>query len=199
MSGIIYKITCNDTNKCYVGSTTQSLQQRIGTHVSKCKNWKAGKSSFKSSYEIIKDNNFKGEILEAVNFGEDKKQLLLKEREWIDKLNPVNFIRPIVLNKEEEYKFRKDYREKNKQKISESKKEHYEKNRDNILERRREKYKIEENAEKIKCQNTESYNRNKDKRSKTGKEKIMCEICNMEITRSSKSNHMKSQRHINNI
>ena len=124
---------------------------------------------------------------------EDKKILLLKEREWIEKLKPINTVRPIVLNKEEEKQFRKNYRENNKEKVQEQKKESYERNKNGILERRKEKY--DTDSETILRQNKESYERNKHKYSDRGKEKIICEICNVEITRSSKSNHIKSKRH----
>ena len=38
MSGIIYKIVCNETDECYVGSTIQGLAKRMAVH--KCLNQK---------------------------------------------------------------------------------------------------------------------------------------------------------------
>jgi hypothetical protein len=95
MSGIIYKIICNETNECYVGSTQQSLNQRMSVH--KC----LAKNSC-SSKQIIERNNYKAEIIEAVNYGDDKKILRQKEREWSDKLDCVNKIRPYASQREKQ-------------------------------------------------------------------------------------------------
>ena len=93
MSGIIYKIVCNETDECYVGSTIQSLTKRMSVHKCLTKNECTSK-------QIIERNNYKSEIIEAVNYGDDKKILLAKEREWIEKLNAVNQKRPIITKRE---------------------------------------------------------------------------------------------------
>jgi hypothetical protein len=31
--GIVYKVTCNETGECYIGSTIQKINGRIGTHI----------------------------------------------------------------------------------------------------------------------------------------------------------------------
>ena len=56
--GKIYKIVCNITNECYVGSTTQpTLAMRLTKHVSECKRWKVGKIKKTKSYDIIDRGN----------------------------------------------------------------------------------------------------------------------------------------------
>ena len=100
-------------------------------------------------------------------------------------------------NKEHILEYQKDYRQTNKERISEQHKEHYQANKDLILEHKKEYY--QDNKEHILEHNKEYKQTNKEKISEKGKEKIICEICNIEITRNSKSRHMKSQKHINNI
>ena len=194
MSGIIYKITCNDTNECYVGSTVQALSQRIGCH-------KSDKYNKCISRTIIDRGNYKTEIIDSVNFGKDKKQLLLKEREWIEKLNAINNKRPIVSKEERtqqiidinrqhykndpEYKKRKDdavkaYRqtEVGKQKKQEQDKKYREGDkREELLEKKREWSK----------QNREQ---TKERRGQV----INCE-CGFTYTLQHKARHEKSKRH----
>ena len=184
MSGIIYKITCNDTNECYVGSTTQSLSTRISNHRTHAKEYKNGiKTHRPASIDIIERNNYKTEILEAVNFGEDKKQLLWKEREWMEKLNSINTKRAIN-TQEDRNRMVREYRktEVGKQKKQEQDKKYREgEKREELLEKKREWSK--QNREKIK--------------EKLG-EVIICE-CGFTYTFQHKARHMRTQRHINNI
>lgn len=193
MSGIVYKINCNETGECYVGSTIQSLHKRMVVHKSKCKALNEGNTHFHYSSIIINRNNFTAEILEAVNFGEDKKILLLKEREWMEKLKPINKVRPVVLNKEEAAKFKKEYRDSNKDLIKTQKHNDYIKHKDSILQKHAEWR--NNNRNHIAEYNKKRYEETKLLRSKQSKEKITCS-CGEEICRSSKYKHMKTKRHM---
>ena len=93
MSGIIYKIICNETNECYIGSTKQSLSKRMSVHKNLTQNDCC-------SRQIIERNNYRSEIIEAVNYGDDKTILLNKEREWIEKSESINKNRPIITKRE---------------------------------------------------------------------------------------------------
>ena len=180
MSGIIYKITCNDTNECYVGSTTQSLSLRISNHKTHAKEYKNGTIKKRpASIDIIERNNFKSEILEAVNYGEDKKQLLWKEREWIEKLNPVNTKRPIN-TQEDRNRMIREYRqtEVGKQKKQETDKKYREGDkREELLEKKREWSK-----------------QNREKTKEVRSQVINCE-CGFTYTLQHKARHEKSKRH----
>lgn len=184
MSGIVYKITCNDTNECYVGSTTQSLSIRVSNHKTHCKEYKNGtKKDRPASIPIIERNNFKAEILEAVNYGDDKKLLLQKEREWMEKLNPINTKRPIN-TQEDKNRMIREYRktEVGKQKKQEQDKKYREgEKREEILEKKREWSR--QNREKT-----------KEQRSKV----IECE-CGFTYTLQHQARHFKTQRHCQNI
>ena len=53
--GKIYKIVCDDTNKVYIGSTTELyLSNRLKGHRSACKS----KKGICTSREIIQNNNY---------------------------------------------------------------------------------------------------------------------------------------------
>ena len=116
MSGIIYKITCNETGECYVGSTTQGLKKRMSAH--RCLSTNANKNC--SSKCIIERNNYTSEIIEFVNFGDDKSILKAKEKDWISKFsNIVNKIRPILTRDEKNADQKKYYRGENHESIKE--------------------------------------------------------------------------------
>lgn len=170
MSGIIYKIVCNETDECYVGSTISSLAQRIASH-------KTNKTKC-AAKKIIERNKYKTEIIEAVNYGDDKKILRTKEKEWIEKLNAINKIRPIVSldeinddrrlrqqtqkGKEAKAKSDKKYREgEHKEELLQKKRDYHNANKEAIAEKKR--IYREANKEKIKEQKRLSYLKNKNK------------------------------------
>ncbi len=95
-------------------------------------------------------------------------------------------------NKEIIKEKKKEYREKNKDKNKERDKEYYDKNKDKHKERDKE-YR-EKNKEIIKEKKKEYYNKNKETLKEKYKEKINC-ICGCEITKSSLSKHLKTQKH----
>ena len=66
VTGIIYKITCNETNMVYYGSSKHSLKQRISGHKSGCKAWKEGKTKFTTSYSIIERGNYSYSLIETL-------------------------------------------------------------------------------------------------------------------------------------
>jgi hypothetical protein len=114
-------------------------------------------------------------------------------------------------NKEKIAEKNKKYYEENKEKFAEKHKKYHEENREKILdfqkkwreenkEKRPEydkKY-YEENKEKIAEKSKKYREDNKDKISEKRKEKVKCECCNGEITRSSWCKHIKSKKHIEN-
>lgn len=81
--GIIYKITCQKSNKYYIGSTSNKLNNRIAQHKQQYKYFLSGMhNNYLSSFEIIKENNYSVEILEQINY-KYRVELLEKEREYI--------------------------------------------------------------------------------------------------------------------
>tara|TARA_R110000823_G_scaffold200_6_gene835 strand:+ start:113 stop:850 length:738 start_codon:yes stop_codon:yes gene_type:complete len=147
MSGIIYKIVCNETGDCYVGSTTQSLTKRMSAH--KCLTPATKKTA---SHSIIERNNYSCEIIEAVNFGDDKKIMLYKEKEWIVALNGINKFRPIRTIDEHKADMKKNeekYKEQEwvKSKIIEYSKNYYQANKEQCVSKNKLYYQTERGKE----------------------------------------------------
>ena len=140
----IYKIVCNVTNLIYIGSTTQTLSQRLQDHRSDYKKYLNKKFPFISSFKIIENNNYEIILIEDCRC-ERKEQLLSRERFWIENTECVNLKIPSRTQKE--------YRENNREKIKEQMKQY----RENNLEKVKEKHKewCENNKEKIKEYNKE--------------------------------------------
>ena len=54
--GKIYKITCNETDRCYIGSTTKTLTKRIKQHKHNHKYWKNGKYNNTTIFKIFEEH-----------------------------------------------------------------------------------------------------------------------------------------------
>jgi hypothetical protein len=182
-NGKIYKITSANTSNIYVGSTILALNRRLTNHLCDYKKW-LNNMLIKniSSFDIIKMNDYKIELIEAYKC-ENKKELETRERYYIE------LYKDIVLNKKIPTRTKKEYGNDNKNKISEQKKEYYENNKDKINELRTQYY--ENNKDKINESRTQYYKNNKDKIL----EKIKC-ICGSEIVKCSKLRHEQSKKHI---
>lgn len=165
-NGKIYKFVTGNGDTVYVGSTKNSLVQRMNTHLyvythkpEKCQNvykWISENGGFES---------LKIELIE--NYPCDsKKELEARERYWIEMLNPItNHILPTrskqeykqlpkMKEKEKEYRERnrdiisvrrKEYRETHKEEVSQAKKDWYERNKERVKERVKRNY--EQNKE----------------------------------------------------
>ncbi len=179
----IYKITSPHTDKCYVGSTTKTLEERLDRHERDYELYKKNKYDFVSSYHILELNDYKIELVELTNN--------LKEREgyWIRTLNSVN--------RKIEGRTQKEYREDNKEKIKqyrEDNKDHYKQYRENNKEKIKQ-YR-EDNRDKIIQFKKEYYQLNKDRINEIRTEKITCE-CGAIISKTNIAKHKKTKKHIN--
>jgi hypothetical protein len=174
-NGKIYKIIDIAYTTQYIGSTTQTLSRRFSKHKSNYKVWQANKINKISVFDIFEKfgiENCKIELIEAFPC-DNRDELERKEGEFIKNNDCVN--KYIAGRTKKEYN-----------------KEYYDANKNKILEYR------EANKDKIKEKAKEYYDDNKDKLAEYAKEKIMCE-CGCEITRSAKSRHIKSKKHIKYI
>lgn len=116
-NGKIYAIRSHQTDKVYVGSTTQALSVRFGGH--------KRQSHYYTSTEILQHPDAYIELIE--NFPcENKDQLCKREGEIIRSMECVNKQIPTRTIEE--------YRETNKDKIKEQVKEYSIKNKDKIKE-----------------------------------------------------------------
>lgn len=160
----IYKIVDNITGKCYIGSTTERLlSRRLTKHVAHYKAWKNGKFCYVTSFEILRNNDYYIELLQARPDCKSIDELRKIERYHIDIIPCVNKYVPSrtgkeymkqyrELNKEKIKIISKDYNENNKEKIAEQKKQYYENNKDKLL--KKQKLYDESNKDKIRAKHT---------------------------------------------
>lgn len=137
--GKIYKIVCLNTGLQYIGSTRQTLKQRLSDHVEDYYRWKYRKRHFVSSYKIIQNGNFKIELVLEYPCS-NKRELEIKEREYIESMECVNLNVPTRTTKE--------YYQDNKKYLLETQKEYKKgyRKRDYVKEKQKEYMK-----ERIKC------------------------------------------------
>ena len=86
--GIIYEIVCNETGERYIGSSDETITERIYRHENTLLYPYQNKCS---SIEIIKRQNYTYKILEQV---ENKDNLFQRERYWFDILPNINMRSP---------------------------------------------------------------------------------------------------------
>ena len=133
----IYMIISIHTDKFYIGSTTQTLAQRLSKHVSDYKNNRYG-----SSQEIIKLGDYKI-ILICKYPCDDLEDLNKREQEEMDKYDKCNLVNCINA-----YMPQREYNKKNKEQINMKQREYNNKNKEQIKIRRRKHY--QQNKEHIK-------------------------------------------------
>ena len=154
-NGKIYTIRSHQTDKIYIGSTTQPLSKRLSCHKGQYKSYLNGKKKYITSLEIIKYGDAYIELLEK--YPCDNKMMLHKrEGECIrNEPNCVNKFVPGRTTKQyrEEHKdlnntYNHSYYKDNRDKIKEQAKQYRELNRDTInanQKKYREQKKMEEN------------------------------------------------------
>lgn len=125
--GIIYKLYNPETNMCYIGSTKQTLIERLKRHLKHYKSYLNNKHNYIYSFKILETNNYKIDKIEDV---EDNNYLKIREQYHINVLECVN--------KYKSYRTDKDIKEQQK--------------KDNIKYKLKnpEKYKEHQNKRKIK-------------------------------------------------
>jgi hypothetical protein len=195
---IIYKLCCKDPiiTDIYIGSTTHFIERKCA-HKNGC-----NKEKLKSYvYEFIREHgnwqNWDMVQIESYN-AENKRELESRERYWIETLKS-SLNKNIPTQSPAEYKEKNkekitEYRHKNKEKIAENNSEYYQNNKEKIADQQAKYY--QNNKEKITDRNAEYYKNNKEKVAEKVAEKVICE-CGSEIRKDSLAKHKKSKKHIN--
>jgi hypothetical protein len=119
----IYKIVDNTNNNVYIGSTCKTLKYRLSKHKCNYKIFLKGLYGNTKSFDIIKNDDYKIELLEDCNI-KTKQELLSRERYFIQNNNCVNKNIPGNFDKGCQ-QYQKDYRDTNKDKINIKKKEKF--------------------------------------------------------------------------
>ena len=128
-SSLIYTIRSHQTNKYYIGSTTQSLSRRLSEHIRDYKKYLVNNDNkYMSSYEILQYNDYYIELLISYPCN-SRDELHRKEGELIRqyKSDVVN----IVING----RTYKQYTEDNKTHIAEKCKQYAKEHQESIAER----------------------------------------------------------------
>ena len=171
-NGKIYQITDIGYNKCYIGSTTESLSLRMARHRANYKSFlSGGKGSHIRLFEIFNEFGIENCKIQLVEYFkcDTLQELQRREGEVIKITDCVNKLvagrtrkeyrddnrdklREIDMEYREQHKdkfneYSKQYREANNEKINERTKQYYKANKDKINELS--KQKREANKEKI--------------------------------------------------
>ena len=131
-NGKIYRIYCNITKKCYIGSTTTTLSRRLSTHRGCYKKFlNGGLYHYMSSFEVLKNNDYVIILIENYEC-KSKEELFQRERYYIENTECVNINIPNRSSKE--------WNQNKKQWIQEYNKKYYVENLKNLLEKSNEYY-----------------------------------------------------------
>ena len=123
----IYKIVDNTNDNIYIGSTCKTLKTRLSVHKYDYKRFLKGIFNNIKSFDILKNNDYKIELLEDCEI-KTKQELLARERFYIDDNE--------CLNKNIPGRTDKQYYNDNKNKIDDYQKEYRETNKDKFKEYR---------------------------------------------------------------
>ena len=88
----IYKITDNTSDKIYIGSTIQTIQQRLQGHKSSAKSCKDGYGC--ASKQIIDNGDYSMTLLEEFSC-DNKLELCKKEQEYLDQFKDFNLVNKV--------------------------------------------------------------------------------------------------------
>ena len=155
-NGKIYAIRSHQTDKIYIGSTTQPLSKRFSCHKSNYKSYLDGLHHYITSFEILQYDDAYIELFEE--YPCDNKIMLNKREGEIIRLN--NCVNKCIAGQTSKEQ-KREYYEKNKDKMREKQKEYWKQNKDKMREYCKEYY--EQNKEQIKDKNTEYREQNKEK------------------------------------
>ena len=200
--GKIYKIWSPSTGLTYIGSTCQPLSIRIGGHRAHKRLYEAGKRDYITSFKVLDQPDHRIDLIEYFPCN-NKTELNKREGEVILQTDCVN---KLVAGQT-----REEYRERNKDKLSEIKKEYYEQNKEKILanvKKYAEEHKEEkkeylavyyvQNSEKIRNRSKKHYEMNKETANARKAEQHEC-MCGKIYTLGHKTRHEKTKWHIEYI
>ena len=190
----IYKISKD--NLIYIGSTC-NYKQRMIQHKSTCNNIKSNSYNLKI-YQTIRLHGGWDEFEKLVVQNvccENREELREIEGEFIKNIGTLNCMiagrsqkKYYEDNRDKVAERRKKYRENNRDKITENRKQYYEDNKDKV------KQYYENNKIKITEQRKKYREDNKNKILEQQKEKIICPICSVFITKRHIKRHQRSKK-----
>ena len=217
-NGRIYKIVDNGYNKMYIGSTVQSLSNRMSEHRKRFNKYRNGQdTNYTSSFVIFEEygmDNCKIELIEVFPCG-SKEELHKQEGFHIKSNDCVNKLvngrtrhdwykdnkdaiqdkqRQYAMNHKEQIKeYKKKYFEEHKDELTRKSKERYQANRETVLAQckdYREKHKDKKRDADKRYQEA-----NKDKIAEKRNANVRCATCGYSYTHCNKARHERSKTH----
>ena len=131
--GKIYKIISPSCDSVYIGSTTSPLIKRLWEHRGDLNAFLKGKKNYRTSFEIIKYEDAKIELIEVYPCN-SRKELDSREGFFIKNTKCIN---SSIAGRN-----KAEYYQDNKLRICEKKRDYHNKNKERINNRRRELYKL---------------------------------------------------------
>ena len=110
-SGRVYKITNDESNDCYVGSTNQPLMTRFYRHLATACIESENKSLFYQRINELNNEKWKITLLEEIEY-ENTESLRKRERYWWDLLKPNLNQRCPYVSAEEYVEYQNNYAQK---------------------------------------------------------------------------------------
>lgn len=185
ITGMVYKICSNQTNKIYIGSTTKSLQKRLSGHRNHYTCYLNGTYHYVTSFDILQYEDNEIILLEIVHCN-NVNELRTRERYHIELNECVNKTIPT----QEKSVYRKKYSIKNKNKLDDYGTKYRIANK-NKIDTYQANYR-QNNKDRINKSQARYQQNNKDLTNK----KNLC-ACGGKYTNAHKSTHNKSKKHIN--
>jgi len=183
--GKIYTIRAPETDKYYIGSTTQTLPKRFHEHKRHYKSYQNGEYHYTTSYQILE---LEGAYIELLELYPCNSKIELERREG----ELIREHRNNCVNRYIAGRTHKEWCEDNKEEIKAYKHGWYETNKEALIAKANE-YR-EANREQINIKKREYYEANKETQKAKQAEKINCE-CGASIQRNYISKHRKTDKH----
>jgi hypothetical protein len=130
-NGKIYRLVDNTNNTVYYGSTCQKIRERKQQHIKDYKGYLNNTRKYRKSYDIIKNNDYKMELVELFPCN-SKIELLKREQYYITNNNCINENIPARTSKE--------WYQDNKKKQKIKSKKWYEENKERKLKLQKLRY-----------------------------------------------------------
>jgi hypothetical protein len=215
-NGKIYKLI-SPSGLTYIGSTCQTLNQRLAGHRCNYERWKNSKGNYVTSFLIFEEDSGSAQIQLIEEFPcKSKQELHEREGYYIKNTNCVNMVIAgrsekqyfidnadrirerkkvyVQINKDKTQQYQKEYRSKteNKLRMLQQIASNREKYPDKFHKRDKERY--ERNKETMKIHQKTYYQKNKEKIKLTRGRKVYC-VCGKTYTKSNKCYHYRTPHH----
>ena len=198
LNGKLYTIRSHQTDKVYVGSTTQTLSVRMAGHRKDFKRYNKGLYSYVSSFELLKYDDAYIELIELYP---------CNSKVELDRGEGIHIRQMDCVNKYIAGRTSAEYYQDNKEKIAERNKQYYQDNKEQFKEyndeyRQNNKEQLNEyhveyrqnNKEYFKEYFKEYRQKNREKIAEQQNKKFTCP-CGGKYTQGNKSRHLRSKKH----